>query len=386
MKTYGVLSMPVGDINAKRQIRVAGVTHADVPASWSSLQPNGVGTALDASAIAILCQEFDDCASVGLKVIFDFNLQYPPAWVQTGIENFVDQSGNVNDTTASGKIVRNWFWTALGRQCVADFMSKVALGLGDGRVKQVAAIRMGGGWYGEAHYPGVYSTGFSFWGFGASMQTGVGLATDQVVCPLPGYIPFSGGSDTNDSIWTNWYLNGLITWLEWYYQQHRSIGFTAEVHVMLPGYGVRSNQAHSSSGYKQAAAYGEDPVRAIAWTMKHPDVWPYCTWLNTADGFPGGTVDSDKSAWKKIYEEALKRNKHHRMMGENTGNESTAGMQAIFSGATYGSALSTASYPGSPSITTGYQGLIWLNYDSLTSGQAGRATLSDLATLIAANP
>lgn len=386
MKTYGVLGLPSQNLSAKRQVRLAGVTHADIAAFWGDLQPNGPGTALSATALAALCQDFDDCATAGLKVIFNFSLHYPPTWAQTGIENYVDQNGNTNTTTASGKVIRNWFWTALGRQYVADFMTKVAAGLGDGRVKQVDFIRFGGGWYGETHYPSAFSTGNSYWGYSASMQTGVGLASDQVVCPLPGYIPFVGGTDLDDSIWINWYINGVVTWLEWYYQQHRAVGFTAEMHLMLPGYGVRSNQVHTGNGYRSAAALAQDPVRMIAWTTKHPDVWPYSTWLNTADGFPGGTADTDKSAWKKIYEEAYKRNKHHRILGENTGSESTTGMQQIFSGHANGSALSTAAYPGSPAVVTGYQGIIWLNYSSLTGGQSNRATLTDFAALIANNP
>gem|GEM_PF-3240200 len=460
--------MPQGDLASKQNIKAAGCTHNIVVANWDQLQPNGPGTALDATAVATLQADFDQCVQVGLKIILEIALQYPPSWVLSGpdaVEAFKDQAGNVYDqaNAAIGKQVANWQWTSLGRQYVADLITKIASALGSTRISWTVGIKCGGGYYGELHYPpvtltprndsgcgitngspvvtdthigsgdqgqlvsgagipaatyvgtvtagtsfrlssspssqiDVNATGtstvslaigmYSWWGYGTSMQTGTGLSNDMVVCPLPGYTLFSG-TDAQDSQWINWYVNGLATWILWYITQMRGAGWTCNFHVCHPGYGVRSNQPHVSSslasGYRQAASIGEDPERIIGAYAHDPKVWPYCTWLNTADGFAGGTADSDKAAWKKIYEESLVRNKHFRIWGENTGNENASGMQNIFSGYTYGSALSGSTYAGAPANTYGFQGIFWLNYASLTDNNPSHAQLSDYASAISAH-
>jgi len=465
---FGVLGMPQGDLVSKQNIKAAGCTHNVVVAFWSQLQPNGPGTALDTTAVATLQSDFDQSVKVGLKIIFEMAIHYPPSWVLTGgnaVEQFVDQSGNVYNGfgAPSGKQVANWQWSSLGRQYVADFITKVAAALGSTRISWTVGVKCGGGYYGELHYPpqtltprsdsgcvvtsgnpvvtdshigagdqgllisgagipgatyvgtvtggtsfrlssspssqvdvnatanGTFSLSigmYSWWGYGTSMQTGTGLASDQAVCPLPGYTLFSG-TDAQDSLWINWYINGLATWILWFVGQMRAAGWNCNFHVCHPGYGVRSNQprvsSSAASGYRQAASLGEDPERIIGAYAHDSKIWAYGTWLNTADGFPGGTADSDKAAWKKLYEESLLRNKHFRIWGENTGNESPTGMQNIFSGYTYGSALSGASYAGSPSQTYGFQGIFWLNYASLTDGSPSHAQLSDLTTAIGAH-
>jgi hypothetical protein len=386
---FGVLGMPMGNLAAKQTIKSAGCTHTTVSANWSTLQPNGAGTALVASAVTALQQEITDAGTAGLKILWENSLQYPPAWVLSGVEQFKDQSGNVYNGSgaASGKQVTNWQWTSLGRQYVADFIAKLGAALGSSYLNQITDIKTGGGYDGELHYaPSTLTAApYSWWGYGSSMQTGTGLSSDQAVCPLPGYTIFSGTA-AQDSEWINWYLNGLGTWLMWFIGQQRAAGFTGEYHVCHPGYGVRSNQSQVNqlAGYQQAAALGEDPARMIGVYAHDPKIWPYSTWLNTSDGYDPPGADSDISAWKKIYEEALRWNKHFKLWGENTGGENTAGLQGMFSGGTYGSALSGASYSFAPAKTYGFQGIFWLDYSTLTAG-GSNASLSDLAVAIAAH-
>ena len=139
------------------------------------------------------------------------------------------------------------------------------------------------------HYPQAVSGGptYAWQGFGQSMQTGTDLADGMDVCPLPGYVPYTG-TDDQDCQWLNWYLNGLIRFEQWLITQHKALGFTRNLYLMLPGYGVRTNQARTSAGYKQAAALGEDHIRAVGAIMHDPAVWPYSTWLNTSRRLPRG--------------------------------------------------------------------------------------------------
>ncbi|MEO7058902.1 MAG: hypothetical protein ABI083_04240 [Lapillicoccus sp.] len=386
-KTYGVLGVPVGSLAALKAIKAAGSTHVLIQAPWDQLQPRGAGTSLNAAAVDPLTTQLDQAKRVGLRVMWENAFHYPPAWVLAAVEPFVDQNGVIYDSAGSapGRRVANWMWTARGQLLVADFLRKLAAALGPSRCAQMDGIKTGGGWYGELHYPPSATGGDAFQGFGTSMQTGIGLAPHQVVCPLPGYRPFSGRPRL-DSIWLDWYLDGLGTWLTWLIAAHRSAGFAADFHVCHPGYGVRSNQVISSAGYQQAAALGEDPARMMDVYVSDPQVWPYCTWLNTKDGFYPPQVDSDLSAWKKIYEEAVRRNKHLKLWGENTGHETTTGMDGIFRGNPRGSALSTAPYIlAPPQGVYGYQGIFWLSYASLTRG--GRdASLADYRRAIRSQP
>ena len=383
---WGVLNMPTGNLSAKEAIAAQGCTYSVIQAQWASLQPSGAGTALNSTAVTSLAQEYADCATAGLKVMLEIALHYPPSWVISDVEAFTDQQGNNwSGSSGSGEQVANWMWTSAGQGYVADFVSKLGTALGTSLVAQTHDVKIGGGYYGELHYPSSVATGgsYSHWGYGTSMQTGTGLASNMTVCPNPGYTIYSG-TDAQDSQWLNWYLNGLGTWLLYFTGLMRTAGWNCDYHVCHPGYGIRSNQAHSNSGYRQSAGAGEDPVRMMGAYSHDPQIWPYCTWLNTSDGYDPPSVDSDLSAWKKVYAEALLRNKHFRLWGENTGGESNSAMNGIFSGGTNGSALSGASYTASPSQTYGFQGIFWLNYSSLTAG-GSNATLANYGTDIAAH-
>lgn len=372
---------------ARAAIAGIGCTHATINVHWREIQPSATGS-LDSTRLTQLHSDIANAISNNLKVILSINLHYSPTWVLSGVEQFVDQAGFAyNDTNyAAGTAVRNWMWTATGRTYVADVISRIGAALSGTELAAIDGCRLGGGWFGELHYPtkiaGSTAGTYAWQAFGASMQSGTDLASDQVICPNPSYIPYSG-TDAQDSQFLNWYLNGLVTWAMWLVSQYKAAGFTKNLYMLQPGYGVRSNQTRTSAGYKQAAALGEDPVRVISAFMHDIAVVPYSTWLNTADGFAGGTVDSDKSAWKKIYEESLKRNKHYYLIGENTGSESNSGMDTIFTDALGNS--SYAGYPGIPTTGHYYKGMVWLNYPDLGAGGA-KATLAHYATQIAANP
>lgn len=390
-KIYGVLGGPSGNLAAKQALKTAGVNAYMIQAQWAALQPDGPGTALASSAIEALVTEYDQCVSAGLYPFFEIALQYAPAWILPGgssaIETFQDQAGNVFDgaTAPSGQQVSNWQWTAQGRTYVSEFIA--ALGSALSAVSpDTYAVKIGGGYYGELHYPpSAISGGYSAWGYGASMQSGTGLSPDQAACPLPGYAVGSGTA-AQDTQWWNWYLNGMGNWLTWFIAQMRSAGWHCPYYVCHPGYGVRSNQGVQSAGYQQAAGEGEDPVRMIGFYAADPLVQPYCTWLDAgADGFDPPSADSDLAAWKKVFNAAVAAGKAANLLGENTGGESSAQMDAIFSGAATGSPLSTA--PWTLQAAAGsYQGIMWENYASLTGGGGSQATLAEYTADITGQP
>jgi hypothetical protein len=369
-------------------VAAAGLTHNVVVAFWDQLQPSGAGTALDATALAALNTVIGLNITNGLKTVLEHALHYPPSWVASAVEPFKDQAGNVwSGSSGNGDQVRNWMWTSLGRTYVADFISKVYAGLTSTNRAAVDRIRFGGGVFGELHYPTTaVASPYSYWAFGTSMQTGTGLATGLTAAPDVAYTPFTG-TTTQDNNFIAWYIGGITNWMTWYAGQLTSAGWTCDLMCLHPGYGIRSNQVHSDAGFRQALSCGEDPATVIAAYASNPQVWPWCTWINGTDGFIPPSVDSDQAAWKKVFAEAYKNNKHARIWGENTGGESNAGMDSVFHNAMIRSLTPIAGDPIYPSGTTppavfpGYSGMMWLNYSSLTAGGAN-ATLANYQGLV----
>jgi hypothetical protein len=374
-----------------------GAGEVVIQAAWSALQPGGAGTALSPSAVASLQQLFIVASAAGAAVVFEFAIHYAPAWVIAEVEPFTDQTGRTwTGVQADGDGVANWFWTAAGRALVATFLQDVTTAIGPAAMAQVTEIRVGGGPYGELHYPASPSnTGagaapaVSFYGFGPSQQHGKGLAAGLSVCPLPGYVPFAGGggraqSAAYDAQWIGWYMTGLTTWLAFLSTSLTGLGWKAQrLMVLHPGYGVRSNHTASSPGYQASVAAGEDPVTVMASYQSIANMWPWCTWIDGTDGWTPPSVDSDFAAWKKIYATALRYGKATYVRGENTSATSPPSvMDYIFDNAL--ATVPASGYPLGVTATTwyGYRGLMWLNYAGLTSGQAAVVQLPYYQTSI----
>jgi hypothetical protein len=360
---------------AKQAVVSAGIHGVLIQALWDQLQPNGAGSSLVSSAVNALNQQITDARSLGLKVAFEYAPHYPPTWVKSGIEAFTDQNNSTYTSADPGKDVRNWVWTALGRQYIEDFYTKVYNALSTENRAALVFLKFGGSYYGEIQYPTeVGSTPFRYWGFGNAMQTGIGLANGLSVCPVPGYTPFTG-TDAQDVLFINWYLHGLEDFVSWQISLLKSLGFTCKLYAMHSGYSVRNNQGRASDGYRENFARGQDFTRMLGQYKNDPQVWPWCTWIGGYDGWTPNTYDSDQAAWKKLYSVASARGKHYQIGGENTGGESNATMDTMFSeliNPTTGPIYSD----GRPQTAwTGYKDIMWLNYANLTAG-GGNATLT----------
>lgn len=372
------------DTTAKKQAaKAAGCTHLVVLAFWGNLQLTQ-GGALDATALAALNAELDDCRSIGLAPILSHSIQYPPSWALTAVEAFKDQAGNTwAGTGGSGGQVRNWMWTATGRGFVSDFLTKVYAGLSTANRAAIARVRFGGGYFDELQYPPqALASPNSYWGFGASQQSGTDLASGLSVCPLPGYTPFTG-TDAQDVQWINWYLGGIENWLKWYITTLKAIGWTCRLSVCHPGYSTRTNQVRSDAAYRQSMAFGHDFTRAVGIYKNDPQVWPWSTWINGPASVSPPVLDTDQAAWQKLYAEAAVRGKAADLWGENTGGEANSGMDTVFT-----NALSTTPASGSPIYSgsprgsyAAYQGLMWLDDTSLNAG-GSNATLAHYQTKI----
>lgn len=366
---------------AKQAVADAGLDGVLVQAVWDQLQPSGAGSALSASAVTALNQQITDARDLGLIVSFEYAPHYPPAWVKAAVEPFTDHAGAPYASGDPGKDVRNWVWTALGRQYIEDFHTKVYAALTPANRAAIAFVKFGGGYYGEIQYPvEVGGAPFRYWGGGAAMQTGTGLAAGLTACPVPGYTPFTG-TDAQDVAYINWYLHGLEDFVTWQIGLLKALGFTCPLYALHSGYSVRNNQGRGNDGWRENFARGHDFTRSVGLYKNDPQVWPWCTWLGGYDGWTPNTADSDQAAWKKLYAVAVARGKHHLLGGENTGGEDNAALTAIVDQAVTGPPSTGPIYSdGRPLVEwSGYTEMMWLNYTNLVSGGAN-ATLAHYAT------
>lgn len=338
-----------------------------IQAYWDRLQTTQ-GAALVAGEVTALNTQIADARALNLEVILEVAVQYPPTWALSAITQFKDQSGTLY-TGSSGENVRDWVFTSNGRTQVADFVSKVLAAVTNLNTN-VDRMRIGGGFFGELHYPrNGAGPNYQFWGYGTAAQTGTGLASDQTVCPLPGYVPFydAGRTDAKDAQWLNWYWQSLGNFCLWLINQHRTGGYLGPLHVLHPGGGVRSNQLWTNANYQQSAAAGEHPAFMMDVYKQQLQTYPSCTYLDNADNTTPPVTDSDKAAWRKVRDEANLRGLGSDLWGENVGGNDSTALTYIFG--------------SSGPMQNGYKGITWLNFASLSPSGPLATLTSDLAAL-----
>jgi hypothetical protein len=332
-----------------------------IQAYWDRLQTTQ-GAALVGAEVTALNTQISDARALNLEVILEIALQYPPTWALSAIAQFKDQSGT-SYSGSSGENVRDWIFTSNGRTQVADYISKVLAAVTNLNTN-VDRMRIGGGFFGELHYPrNGAGPNYQVWAYGTAPQTGTGLASDQTTCPLPGYVPFYDASrtDAKDAQFLNWYWQSLGNFGLWLIDQHRSQGYQGPLHVLHPGGGVRSNQVWTNAQYQQSAAAGEHPSFMMDVYKNRLQVYPSCTYLDNADNGSPPATDSDKAAWRKVRDEANARGIGSDLWGENVGGNDATAMTYIM-GAT-------------GPMQNGYRGLTWLNFASLSpSGPLAQLT------------
>lgn len=178
---------------AKQDWSAAGGTHVVIAARWGPLEPTQ--GALDPTALADLKQQLADAAAAGLEVIWSFSYHYPPAWfTASGVPRFKAQNGvEYTGVGADGNNVMDFVFSQQARDAVAAFQQLVWDALTPDERAQIRGWRVGGGPYGELHYPQPQNGG-RWWGYSAPAQTGTGLAAGMDVCPVPGHVPFTAYS------------------------------------------------------------------------------------------------------------------------------------------------------------------------------------------------
>ncbi|MEJ2861114.1 beta-galactosidase [Actinomycetospora flava] len=214
-------------------LRRAGVTTVMVEMQWAATEP--APGAVDAGYLAGVRQRIATCAGAGMRVVLGAGIHNPPSWV-LGLPGagYVDQFG-----TTSSQGEANLVFSAAAREAAADYVRRVAAGVG---FEGVAAVRL----VGELGYPAPADPvqGPSFWAFDEAAQGGPGLADGVSPSPMPGWLPavpvWQGAQVTDEQVagWYDWYTASLIGSVVWLADTWRAAGFTGDLHVPAAGRGV----------------------------------------------------------------------------------------------------------------------------------------------------
>lgn len=222
---FGVLQ-PTGD-DLPREAS-AGISVATLELAWDRYQP-APGTS-DPAYVSAQRQELARMLRAGFRVVLDAGLQYAPAWVFRDPDSFyVDQYGDRFDSAGAGQHVANGVFDPAVREAEAGYIATIARDFGD----PFFAIRVGGGWNGELHYPpGDYAgRGNLYWAYDASAQA---------ASPAPGWRPGQASTALAAAFWA-WYAGSLRSYQAWQVATYRR-HFSAWLEVLYPGWGLRPGQ------------------------------------------------------------------------------------------------------------------------------------------------
>lgn len=203
---YGVLTSSAGAVTADTakldELYQKGVRIHSIDLAWDAYEP----TDNNFSAAYINAKKAEIAAykARGFKIVLETGAHYTPAWVRSleAAAVYRNQYGNTYAPNEPGKNIANGVFSNAVRSAMAEYHERVLADLG----MDFYAVRVGGGYYGELHYPDQAFSGRtnSYWGYDANAQNGTGLPSGIAVNPVPGWIPnpvkngtFENGADGN---------------------------------------------------------------------------------------------------------------------------------------------------------------------------------------------
>lgn len=205
---FGVLKGSTSTTTNSTQLAAeyeSGVRHKTLELAWDAYEP--ANNSFSTTYINAKKAELAAYKAQGFEVTLDLGSHYAPSWV-TGLGAnalYKNQYGDTYTPATVGKNIANGVFNNSVRTAMSGYMSNVFTSIGS----DFYAIRAGGGYYGELHYPAEsYSSHTnSFWGYDTSAQTGTGLPTGIPANPVPGWIPnpvrngtFENGDDGSYSL------------------------------------------------------------------------------------------------------------------------------------------------------------------------------------------
>ena len=317
---------------------------------------------MDANYVSRKLTELAQLRQAGFSPILSLGVHDAPAWLHTAYPNsyYVNQFGqNYTDGLDCGdaNLIFNPALRALAAQYVRDVFSRFG---GD-----FAAVRLGGGRYGELSYPPATFGGRSnlYWNYDANA-----LAQS----PAPAWHPGDASPAGQAQTFLRWHLDALTEFQNWQITLLRQ-SYAGPLMMLYPSWGIRPGDfekavATNLNGSSSAEINGEiqrgfDFKSQIA-AITDAKVIVTTTWL---DADPSADNGTDQRYWSPVHylsSLAQAHPLHLSVFGENTGQ----GQRALMDRA----AAQMKRY----SLT----GMLWYNETELFS--SGYATLEDYRQVI----
>ena len=309
----GVLGASVQHFDQERS---AGVNVVTIAVGWNDAEP--ADGDFSASFIYALKSEMDAAKSVGLGVVLDPGLQYPPRWVFSlpGGTRFVNQYGDqFTGPETSGDNVANGVTDIAVRMAEAAYLAWLGKNIPAG---SLTAVRQGGGPLGELRYPDADYDGHtnSYWAYDAS---------SQAASPVPGWVPGTG-TKAQAAKFLGSYNAALDGYGRWLNGQLKT-DFGTEELVMLPGWGERPGGAALEVARRLTLNMNEFN-EGLNWSSLLPSLpdakhsVAYTTYLDAPTVLPTLQLEDPAN-----YLATLVAGTPVRLGGENTGDGTIAEME-----------------------------------------------------------
>jgi hypothetical protein len=319
----------------------AGAPAVVVSISWD--QDEKAQSQFDAAYLQGIKQKIARFRQAGKLIVLDLGMQYPPTWIfHSPSAHFVNQYGDSFDPQpGSGDCGVNLVFSQEMRDRYREYVHHIFDGLGS----DYAAVRLGGGRYGELGYPASTYHGHTncYWAFDSAAQGRAGdLPAGVQASPVPGWLP-GQPSPGHESARTflNWYMESMKNYHDWQIATLREF-YSGPLFMLYPSTGgLRPGQldaainddANGSTGPEKTGEVGRgfDMARFVA-GIRDPGVVVYSTWI---DGFFGSDDASPNPArWSPGHFLASLAAAHQPPLlvgGENTGSpDDLANMQLTF--------------------------------------------------------
>jgi hypothetical protein len=367
-------TVPAARANRERKAKYFGVLQA-TPQSLADLESAGISTVslqvgwneaepqpgqFRASYFTEMRQQIARIKSLGLDVVLDAGLEYPPQWVFS-LDDSTRFTNQYGDTWhgSFGADVPDPVFDLTVRSAQANYIRALASSFDS---KDIAAIRVGALYFNELHYPTASYAGHqnSYWAFSPAA-----IAKS----PVPGYRPGQGNA-ADSSTFLNWYLTSLNDYGVWLANAFRSaFGSGPRLQILLPSWGIRPGEIQAAAsggltGKSQGEAIGTIN-EGLDWSTLLSRLAPiggieaYTTWLDAADR---GTDVAHISPAR--YLSRLAAPLLMPVGGENTGNGSPTDMARCIQAVK----------------ELGLAGMMWMDQAQL--GVGANATLADYHGLL----
>lgn len=338
----------------------AGIRYKLITVRWKSWQ-RAEGS-VDQSYVTSKLNEINAVRNAGLEVILSTGIHDAPAWVHANYPDsyYVNQYGEVYSGDQSAGDV-NFIFNPQMRGLAEAYLGDLFARLGT----DFAAVRVGGGRYGELTYPPAVWNGRSnvYWDFDRNAQA---------QSPVPGWQPGNPSPAGEAQRFLDWHLQKLVDLQNWNFSAVRR-HYPGPIMILYPSWGIRPGDidkavATNLNGSSSAERNGEiqrgfDFARQVA-SITDAQAIVTTTWLD-ADGSQDG--GSDQRYWSPVHYLASLAQAHPlrlALYGENTGHGSAAEMDFT--------AAQMARY--------GLLGLAWYNETEILTGTY--ATLADYRAMV----